>query len=121
MGLVAVVVGYGVFRGVRAVLPRTRTGVLAATGVAAFLSVPASALAFVGLFALGGTVDVSMGTVVSAMTGVHLLIGIGEAAITVAVVGAVLAVRPDLVHGARGLRTSALLEDRRPTAAGAIR
>ncbi|WP_209313925.1 energy-coupling factor ABC transporter permease [Blastococcus sp. TF02A-35] len=121
MGLVAVLVGYGVFRGLAAVLPRTRTGVLAASGVAAVLSVPAAALAFVGLFALGGTVDLALGTVVSAMTGVHLLIGLGEAAITVAVVGAVLAVRPDLVHGARGMRAAAVLEDRRPAATGAAR
>ncbi|WP_199580457.1 energy-coupling factor ABC transporter permease [Blastococcus sp. TBT05-19] len=117
LGLVAVVVGYGVFRGLTAVLPRTRTGVLAASGGAAFLSVPAAALTFVGLFALGGQVDLPIGTVASAMTGVHLLIGLGEAAITVAVVGAVLAVRPDLVHGARGLLSAAPLEDRRPVAA----
>jgi cobalt/nickel transport system permease protein len=32
-----------------------------------------------------------------AMLGVHALIGLGEAAITVAAVAAVLAVRPDLV------------------------
>ena len=121
MGLLAVLVGYGVFRGLAAVLPRTRTGVLAASGVAAFLSVPAAALTFVGLFALGGAVDLPLGTVASAMTGVHLLIGLGEAAITVAVIGAVLAVRPDLVHGARNLRTAAALEDRRPTVAGTTR
>jgi cobalt/nickel transport system permease protein len=121
MGLLAVVVGYGVFRGLAAVLPRSRAGVLTATGVAAFLSVPTAALAFVGLFAVGGTVDLPLGTVVAAMTGVHLLIGLGEAAITVAVVGAVLAVRPDLVHGARGIHAAAVLEDRRPAAAGATR
>ncbi len=117
MALLAVVVGYGVFRGLSAVLPRTRTGVLTAAGVSAFLSVPAAALAFVGLFALGGAVDLPLGTVVSAMTGVHLLIGLGEAAITVAIVGAVLAVRPDLVHGARRISAATVLEDRRPVAA----
>ena len=37
------------------------------------------------------------------MVGVHVLIGIGEAVITALTVGAVIAVRPDLVHGARGL------------------
>jgi cobalt/nickel transport system permease protein len=35
---------------------------------------------------------------------VHVLIGIGEAVITALTVGAVVAVRPDLVHGARDLR-----------------
>jgi cobalt/nickel transport system permease protein len=37
------------------------------------------------------------------MVGVHLLIGLGEALITALTVSAVLAVRPDLVHGARDL------------------
>jgi cobalt/nickel transport system permease protein len=120
MGVVAVGLGYGVFRLLRAVLPRTRTGVLAATFTAAFLSVPAAAMAFVGLFAVGGA-DVPLGPVVAAMGGAHLLIGLGEAAITVAVVGAVLAVRPDLVHGADHLRTTAVLESRRQETAGALR
>ncbi|MGY1823680.1 energy-coupling factor ABC transporter permease [Geodermatophilus sp. SYSU D00079] len=120
MGLVAVGVGYGVFRLLSAVLPRTRTGVLTAAGVGAFLSVPASALAFVGLFAVGGVADVPLGTVATAMGGIHLLIGLGEAAISVAVLGAVLAVRPDLVHGAAALRRPADLARRSaPAEAGA--
>ncbi|GAA3059359.1 hypothetical protein GCM10020000_47850 [Streptomyces olivoverticillatus] len=41
--------------------------------------------------------------VFTAMVGVHVLIGIGEALITSLTVGAVIAVRPDLVYGARGL------------------
>src|SRR3712207_8531347 len=96
-GLVAVAVGWGAFRLLTAVLPKTRGGVLAAAGAGAFLSVPVAALVFVGLFAIGGVADVPVGTVAAAMGGVHVLIGLGEAAITVAVVGAVLAVRPDLV------------------------
>jgi cobalamin biosynthesis protein CbiM len=116
MGLVAVAVGYGVFRLLHAVLPRTRTGVLASAGVGAFLSVPAAALVFVLLFAMGGVADVPVGSVLAAMVGVHLLIGLGEAAITVAVLGAVLAVRPDLVRGARGLVRTVPLAPRRETA-----
>ena len=47
------------------------------------------------------------------MGGIHVLIGLGEAAVTVVVLGAVLAARPDLVHGAAHLRSAdALL--RRP-------
>jgi cobalamin biosynthesis protein CbiM len=116
MGLVAVVVGYGVCRLLQAVLPRTRTGVLASAGAGAFLSVPAAALVFVLLFALGGVADVGIGSVLAAMVGVHLLIGLGEAAITVAVLGAVLAVRPDLVRGARGLIRAVPLAPRPETA-----
>ena len=45
-----------------------------------------------------------LGTVLPAMLGVHALIGLGEAAVTVAAVGAVLASRPDLVAMAPPLR-----------------
>jgi cobalt/nickel transport system permease protein len=120
MALVAVGVGYGVFRLLSAVLPRTRTGVLTAAAGGAFLSVPASALAFVGLFAVGGVADVPLGTVAATMGGIHLFIGLGEAAISVAVLGAVLAVRPDLVRGAAALRRPADLARRStPAQAGA--
>jgi cobalt/nickel transport system permease protein len=44
------------------------------------------------------------------MGSVHVLIGIGEAAITAATVAAVLAVRPDLVYGARGLAKPLVLK-----------
>ncbi|WP_202926014.1 energy-coupling factor ABC transporter permease [Goekera deserti] len=112
MGLVAVAVGYGVFRALVAVLPRTRAGLLASAGVGAFLSVPTAAMVFVGLFSLGAVADVPLGTVATYMGGVHLLIGLGEAAITVAVLGAVLAVRPDLVRGARHLQAAVALAPR---------
>jgi cobalt/nickel transport system permease protein len=66
--------------------------------------VPAAAVVFTLIYAIGGTTDVAIGKVATAMIGVHVLIGIGEAVITALTVGAVIAVRPDLVHGARGLR-----------------
>ncbi|MEU1277429.1 energy-coupling factor ABC transporter permease [Streptomyces sp. NPDC005805] len=103
MGIVTVLVAWGVFRGLTALLPRTRRSVVVASFVAALLSVPASAAAFVLLYALGGVTEVPLGSVLAAMVGVHVLIGIGEALITALTVSAVLAVRPDLVYGARGL------------------
>jgi cobalt/nickel transport system permease protein len=42
-------------------------------------------------------VTVPLGTALIAMLGVHALIGVGEAVITVAAVSAVLASRPDLL------------------------
>ncbi|REE95689.1 energy-coupling factor ABC transporter permease [Thermomonospora umbrina] len=105
MALTGVLVGYGVFRLVTALLPGNvprRTAVTAASFLGALVSVPASALVFVGLFALGGTADLSLGTVTTAMLGVHVLIGIGEGVITAVTVGTVAAVRPDLVYGLRG-------------------
>ncbi|WP_299540467.1 energy-coupling factor ABC transporter permease [uncultured Streptomyces sp.] len=103
MGLVTTVVGYGLFRGLLAVLPRRRRTATVASFVAALVSVPAAAAAFTLIYWIGGTTDIPIGRVFTAMVGVHVLIGIGEAAITAATVGAVIAVRPDLVHGARGL------------------
>lgn len=103
MAITTTVVAYAVFRGLVKILPRTRRSITAASFTAALLSVPAAALVFTLLYALGGTTDVSIGKVATAMIGVHVLIGIGEAAITALTVGAVIAVRPDLVYGARGL------------------
>ncbi|WP_328790119.1 MULTISPECIES: energy-coupling factor ABC transporter permease [unclassified Streptomyces] len=103
MGVVTVVVAYAVFRGLLGLLPPTRRSVTAAAFTGALLSVPAAAAAFTLVYAVGGTTDVPIAKVFTAMVGVHVLIGIGEAAITAATVGAVIAVRPDLVHGARGL------------------
>ncbi|MGY5132485.1 energy-coupling factor ABC transporter permease [Streptomyces nigrescens] len=103
MAIVTTVVAYALFRGLVKVLPRKRRSITVASFAAALLSVPAAAVAFTALYALGGTADVPIGKVFTAMVGVHLLIGIGEAAITALTVGAVIAVRPDLVYGARGL------------------
>ena len=102
MGVVAVWVGWGVFRLVLAVLPRRLSSVSLAAGAGAFASVPAAALAFVGLYALGGTAPIPLDTLATAMGAWHGLIGIGEAIVTVLAVSSILAARPDLVHGARG-------------------
>ena len=70
-------------------------------GAVGFVSVPAAALVFVLLYAFGGTADIPLDTLVTAMFGVHTLIGIGEGVITGLAVGAIVAVRPDLVYAAR--------------------
>ncbi|MFI7341855.1 energy-coupling factor ABC transporter permease [Streptomyces sp. NPDC050085] len=104
MAITTTVVSYLVFRGLVKVLPRKRRSITVASFVAAVLSVPAAAVVFTLIYAIGGTTDVSIGKVATAMIGVHVLIGIGEAVITALTVGAVVAVRPDLVYGARGLQ-----------------
>jgi cobalt/nickel transport system permease protein len=104
MSVVGVGVGYLIFLAAVRLLPKTRAGVVAASAVAAFLSVPAAAAAFTAMYAIGATSTIPVGTVLTAMVGVHLLIGLGEAAITAATIASVLAVRPDLVRGARHLR-----------------
>lgn len=69
--------------------------VAAAVGGAA--GVVAAAAAFVALYAVGGTVPVATGALAGQMLGVHLLVGIGEAVITGAVVAVVVALRPDVL------------------------
>ncbi len=112
MGIVAVAVGWFVFVGVRALLPKRPASVLPAAFAGACASVPAAALAFTGLYAIGGTVDISITALGTAMVGWHVLIGIGEGLITALAVGAVVSTRPDLVYGARPLLGPVNLEIR---------
>jgi cobalt/nickel transport system permease protein len=112
MALVGGVGGYGVFLLLRRMLPASKSAVAGAAGVAAGISVVLASVAFVVEYALGGAGGASVGTVIAAMVGVHTLIGIGEGIITAMTVGAVLGVRPDLVHGAADLRAPLVLEPR---------
>jgi cobalt/nickel transport system permease protein len=104
MALVGALVGYAIFAGLRALLPRTRTAVVVASGIAATLAPVMASVMFTIEYAIGGNGATSIGTVATAMIGVHMLIGIGEGVITAMTVSAVLATRPDLVHGATPLR-----------------
>lgn len=103
MGVVGVLVGYGAFRLLTRVLPATRANLTVAAFAGAFVSVPVAALVFSAMFAVGGNADLPLGALTTAMVSVHALIGVGEGLITAATVGFVLAVRPDLVYGARHL------------------
>jgi cobalt/nickel transport system permease protein len=109
LAVAGVVVGWLVFRGLQKVLPKRLGLVPVLAAVGALVSVPVAALVFVGLYAVGGTAPVPLGGLTTAMLGWHTLIGIGEAVITGLVVASVIALRPDLVHGARpALRARAL-------------
>jgi len=114
MAVVGVVVGYVVFRGVLLVLPRRIGSVAPAAAIGALVSVPTAAAVFSLLFELGGTAAIPFDTLLVAMVGWHVLIGIGEAVVTGLVVASVVRVRPDLVHGARGLAAERVLEIREP-------
>ena len=114
MGVVTTVAAWLVFRGLQAVLPKRVSMVAPAAGVAALLSVPAAAAVFVFLYEAGGTVELPFAALATTMLGVHTLIGIGEGAITFVAVGGILAVRPDLVYGARRVLASRELEIRTP-------
>jgi cobalt/nickel transport system permease protein len=111
IAVVTATVGWFVIKAVLVVLPRRPASVVPACAVGALVSVPAAALVFVMLFAIGGNANLSLGTLTATMLGWHVLIGIGEAVITALTVSAVVAVRPDLVYAAHGLRPALKLQD----------
>ncbi|MFC3690026.1 energy-coupling factor ABC transporter permease [Aquipuribacter hungaricus] len=106
IGIVTVVVGYLVSRAVMAVLPGRASSAVPAAAVGALVSVPATALVFVGLYAVGGAAELDLGQLTAFMLTWHVAIGVGEAVITGLTVGAVVATRPDLVRLARRYRTN---------------
>jgi cobalt/nickel transport system permease protein len=92
MGLITVAIGYGLYRAA----PRgNRALQLTVTGIAAWLSVMAGALFTSLQLWLSGTSQLQV--VVPAMLGVHALIGVGEALITVAALAFIQQTRPDLL------------------------
>lgn len=103
MAIVTSFGGYALFVLLRKVLPRNGSGIIAASALAAGLSVVLASVMFSIEWLFGASVPIPFDTVFGAMVGVHALIGIGEAVITGLAVGAVLAARPDLVYGARDL------------------
>ena len=109
MAMVGAFGGYAAFLLIKRFVPKTKSGITSACGVAAGLAPPLAAIVFTLEYAVGGNDAASVGTVAAAMIGVHILIGIGEGIITAMAVGSVLAVRPDLVWGARDLPTHPLI------------
>ena len=92
MGLLTAMIGFGLYR---SVIGRGKGTRLAVAGVAAWLStVTASLVASLQLW-LSGTSRLEI--VLPAMLGVHVLIGLGEAVITVAALAFIEQTRPDLL------------------------
>jgi len=99
LSVIAVLVSFLVFKLMVELLPKTKSAIPLAAGIAAFVSVPISASAFTLQYAIGGNGTAPVETVLIAMFSTHLLIGIGEAVITMLTVSAILASRSDLVYG----------------------
>lgn len=113
MAIITAFGGYAAFALLRRLLPDNGAGVVAAAGIAAGFSVVLSSMAFSLQWLFGASAPIPFDTVFGAMVGVHLLIGIGEGIITALAVGAVMAARPDLVHGARDLDRAQMADRRR--------
>lgn len=92
MGLVTAAIGYGLYR---PVINQSKTVRLGTAGIAAWLSVIAGALLTSLQLWLSNTSELQV--VIPAMLGVHTLIGLGEALITVAALTLILQTRPDLL------------------------
>jgi cobalamin biosynthesis protein CbiM len=103
MAMIGAFAGYAIFVVIRTLLPSSRTGIVVAAGLAAFVAPILAAVAFTVEYAVGGNDAASVATVGWAMIGVHAVIGVGEGFITAMTVSAVMSSRPDLVEGARNL------------------
>ncbi len=99
MAIIGAIGGWYLYRFVLGLIPGRDGAVPVAAGIAAGISVVLAALGFTLQYALGGEGGTAITTVLGAMVGVHVLIGIGEGIITALVIGAVTASRPDLVAG----------------------
>ena len=95
MALVAPGVGYAIYVAVRRIAGDGLRSRLLATAFAAWCSTVAASIACAGQLALSGTA--AWAVAFPAMTGVHMLIGVGEALITTLVVAAIDRVRPELL------------------------
>ena len=97
MGLVGTFGGYYVYRTIRYAIGRdTWTGVAVGTVVSSWLSVFVAAILTAFQLALSSTVP--LGISLTAMASWHILIGIGEALITLAAVSFIWRTRPDLIY-----------------------
>jgi cobalt/nickel transport system permease protein len=95
MGVVGTLGGFAVYRLLCGVLGGEQRARIPAAGIAAWLSVVAGASAMAVQLGLSGTTD--LGVALAAMVGIHVLIGIGEALVTMATLAFVRVSRPDLL------------------------
>jgi cobalt/nickel transport system permease protein len=96
MGIVGTLGGYALYRSLCRLFGGEERGRLPAAGIAAWASVVAGAVAMSVQLGASGVVPLEL--TLPAMIGVHALIGIGEALITVAALGFIAVTRADLFH-----------------------
>lgn len=109
MGLIGTFGGYYLYRTIRYAIGRdTLKGILTGAAIAAWTSVFVAAIVTAFQLALSGSVPLPIA--LSAMAFWHVMIGIGEAIITVIAVSYIFKTRPDLIH--RAPRSHVLEPDR---------
>ena len=102
MGLIAGFSSYYIYKGIDALFKHGKAGTLAGAGIGAWFSVVLASLACAAELSISGTSPWAIA--IPAMGGVHVLIGVGEGMITVAVLSLIMATRPDLLKAAGSLR-----------------
>jgi cobalt/nickel transport system permease protein len=107
MAVLGAGVGYAVYRFLHTLLGEGRLRLLSAAAVAAWLSAVLVGVAAALELAISGTVP--LGPALVAVGGSHLLVGIGEAVITGAVLGLVLRTRPELLPARTSSRAARIL------------
>lgn len=94
MGVLTALTGWGTFRLLGPITRGGGVGYMVAAGLAAWLSVEVSAIATALQLAVSGTSPLSVA--MPALVGVHALIGLGEAVVTVAALSFIRITSPDL-------------------------
>jgi cobalt/nickel transport system permease protein len=100
MALVAPLIGYAIYRLVCRTLGDTFRAKLTGIAFASWCSTVVAAVACAGELALSGTARWNV--VITAMAGIHAIIGLGEALITTLVIVSIARLRPDLLEDSAG-------------------
>jgi cobalt/nickel transport system permease protein len=95
MGILNAFVGYAIYSATRRLLGSSRVSLIVGAAVGAWLGVQLAALATALQLAISGTSPLNIA--LPAMLGVHALIGVGEALITVGALLFIRQTRPDLL------------------------
>ncbi len=98
MGVIGGFVGYYVYLGIRKLVRKGNWGIRIGAAVGSYLAIVLAALACGLEIGWSYTFPYGVQYTVPAMVGWHLIIGVGEAIITVVVIEYVLRVRPDLLE-----------------------
>jgi len=99
MGVVGTLGGYALYRALAAAFGGEERGRIPAAGIAAWAAVVAGAACMAVELAISGTAPLAL--TLPTMVGVHVVIGIGEALITMAALAFIAVTRSDLLYTAR--------------------
>ncbi|MFO0947590.1 MAG: energy-coupling factor ABC transporter permease [Planctomycetota bacterium] len=117
MALIGSLVGYCIYAPIRRMIQGPK-GIVVGAVIAAWFSVLLAAIACSFQLAASGTY--ALRPTLTAMIGVHVFIGIGEAIITGLAIAFVLKTRPDIIHGEPPKLTNGRLEQAAQVVVGGL-